>query len=610
MSLIVNKNIGAMTAHRYLKLNDESFAKSVERLSSGMKINRAADDPAGLVISEKFRAQVEGLNQAIKNAQDGISLMQTAEGALDEVTTILRNMRNLALHASNTGASDSAAVGADQEQIEQAIATLDRIANTTAFGSRKLLNGSAGVTATTTDADISFVSGTANTQAGTYAVEITTASVKGVHQSLARKGIDTIELHTADGDIAADTTLTFEGKAFGGETITVDLTSGQTVAQAATAIQNALNDAGFSDMTAAVNGNDVEITVNRLGDAADTGSSANAWNVTDSGNGFDGAAISASAQGTVTSATRLAQAEIITFKDGDGANVSVALTAGTTIGNAVSQLNDALDEAGFKVTAAWDSANEQFELTNDEYGASDIVKYSVASSLVDGTNDCATGIGESVGTDYTISDGLNGTAGVNVAGTIGGEVADSSNGIYLTGASGTAAEGLKIKTVGGAAAEAQGNVIVDQNSLTFQVGAFEAQTVKMALGDMRTNQLGKTATGTYTSQGLADGAYIRNLDVTTFQGAQDAIELIDAALTEVSSMRSQMGSFQKDVLEASVRNLGVASQNMAASESAIRDADMAEVMLDFSRAQILTNTGMAMLAQANQAPQNVMQLFR
>lgn len=607
MGLVVNKNIGAMTAHRYLKLNDAKFSKSVERLSSGMRINRAADDPAGLVISEKFRAQIEGLNQAIKNAQDGISLMQTAEGALEEVTTVLRNIRNLALHASNTGSSGSTAVQADQEQIEQAIATMDRISNTTAFGSRKLLNGSAGVTATTTDSDVTFMSGTSDTKAGTYAVEITAASVQGVHDSQAREGVDTVTLTSAvAGLVLADANLVLTGKVFNDETITVGLTTGDTMTEAATKVNTALTAAGFSDMTAVGTngvGGTVAITVNRLGGNHDDA-------VTATVNGtFDADGVRA-AQGTVTSATRLSQNEIITFKDGNGANVSIAITAGTTIGTAVSQLNSGLEEAGFKVTVAWDSANENFQMTNNEYGASDVVKYSVASSLVDGANDvAATGIGESAGTDYTIADGLNGIAGVNVAGEIDGEAATSSDGVYLTGASGTDVEGLKLKTEGGATAEAQGNVLVDQNSLTFQVGAFKAETVKMALGDMRTNQLGKTATGTYTSQGLADGAYIRNLDVTTAEGAQDAIEIIDAALSEVSSMRSQMGSFQKDVFEASVRNLGVASQNMAASESAIRDADMAEVMLDFSRAQILTNTGMAMLAQANQAPQNVMRLF-
>ncbi|MCD4783771.1 MAG: hypothetical protein K8T10_08080 [Candidatus Eremiobacteraeota bacterium] len=607
MGLVVNKNIGAMTAHRYLKLNDAQFSKSVERLSSGLKINRAADDPAGLVISEKLRAQVEGLNQAIKNAQDGISLMQTAEGSLEEVTTVLRNMRNLALHAANTGASDSAAVLADQEQIEQAIATLDRIANTTAFGSRNLLNGSAGVTATTTDSDVTFVSGTADTKAGTYAVEVTTASVKGVHQSLAREGVDKVTLTSAAaGLVLADANLVLTGKVFNDETITVGLLTGDTMTEAATKINTALTTAGFSDMTAVGTngvGGTVAITINRLGGDHDDAVAA-----TDNGT-FDADGVRA-AQGTVTSSTRLSQNEIVTFKDGDGANVSVALTAGTTIGTAVSQMNTALEEAGFEITAAWDSANEQFEMTNNDYGASDVVTYSVASSIIDGANDvAATGIGESAGTDNTIADGLNGTAGVNVAGEIDGEAATSSDGVYLTGAGGTDVEGLKLRTTGGAAVEAQGNVLVEQNSLTFQLGAFKGQTVKMALGDMRANQLGKTATGTYTSQGLADGAYVRNLDVTTADGAQDAIELIDAALSEVSSMRSQMGSFQKDVLEASVRNLGVASQNMAASESAIRDADMAEVMLDFSRAQILTNTGMAMLAQANQAPQNVMRLF-
>ncbi|MCE1246667.1 MAG: flagellin, partial [Firmicutes bacterium] len=159
MALMVNKNIGAMQAHGYLKQTENAFSKAVEKLSSGMKINRAADDPAGLVISEKYRAQVDGLKQAIKNSQDGISLVQTAEASLDETTTVLRTMRNLALHAASTGTSDSEAVAADQAQIAKSIQTLDRIANTTSFGNRKLLDGSSGVAGTTTDSSVSFISG-------------------------------------------------------------------------------------------------------------------------------------------------------------------------------------------------------------------------------------------------------------------------------------------------------------------------------------------------------------------------------------------------------------------------------------------------------------------
>lgn len=188
MALIVNQNIGAMNAHYYLQRNDAAFSKSVERLSSGLRINRAADDPAGLVLSEKYRAQVEGLQQAIKNSQDGINLVQTSEGALDEVTTILRSMRKLAVHAASTGTTDADAAAADQQQLESAVSQLNDLAANTQFGSRKLLNGESGTTGTITGANAAsfeYLNAGANVAEGNYTVAITTAATKAVLESRA-----------------------------------------------------------------------------------------------------------------------------------------------------------------------------------------------------------------------------------------------------------------------------------------------------------------------------------------------------------------------------------------------------------------------------------------
>lgn len=143
MALRINLNTSALNAHRQLQSTDQSLGGSIERLSSGFRINRAADDPAGLAISENLRAQVSGLGQAISNSSDAVNLIRTAEGALSEVHTLLRTMRNLALHAANTGANDTTAIAADQAQITSALAALDRIATNTQFGTKVLLDGTA-----------------------------------------------------------------------------------------------------------------------------------------------------------------------------------------------------------------------------------------------------------------------------------------------------------------------------------------------------------------------------------------------------------------------------------------------------------------------------------
>jgi len=155
MSLRINHNLAALNAHRNLLNTTGDLSSSMQKLSSGFRINQGSDDPAGLVISEQFRAQVAGLNQAIDNSEGSISMVQTAEGALNEINNLLISMRELAIHAANEGFNDADQLAADQAEIENAIATIDRIAQNTQFGTKKLLDGSNANTATITSANSS-----------------------------------------------------------------------------------------------------------------------------------------------------------------------------------------------------------------------------------------------------------------------------------------------------------------------------------------------------------------------------------------------------------------------------------------------------------------------
>src|SRR5690349_14658170 len=147
MGLRINQNIAAQNAYRSLSVSDDQMSKSLEKLSSGFRINRAADDAAGLSVSEGLRSQIGGLKVAVRNAQDGISVVQTAEGALTEVHSILQRMRDLSVQASNDGSQDSDAKAAAQTEVVQLKSELDRIGGTTAFGGQKLLDGSFGTKA-------------------------------------------------------------------------------------------------------------------------------------------------------------------------------------------------------------------------------------------------------------------------------------------------------------------------------------------------------------------------------------------------------------------------------------------------------------------------------
>ena len=160
MSLRINNNIESMNAHRSLLMNDRALSKSLERLASGQKVNRAADDPAALVISEHMRAQVSGMEQAIRNNEVAISLVQTAEGSMNEISSILVSLRQRAISAANVGASDQDMIDANQAEVENGLASIDRVVSSTQFGHYKLLDGTnAAKTVTNEDGSISIQEG-------------------------------------------------------------------------------------------------------------------------------------------------------------------------------------------------------------------------------------------------------------------------------------------------------------------------------------------------------------------------------------------------------------------------------------------------------------------
>ncbi|MGN6685963.1 MAG: flagellin N-terminal helical domain-containing protein [Actinomycetales bacterium] len=213
MGLRINNNIAAMNAYRNLSATDSAMSKSLEKLSSGFRINRAADDAAGLSISEGLRSQIGGLKQAVRNAQDGVNVVQTADGALTEVHSILQRMRDLAVQASNSGSQDSTARNAAQTELSQLNQELDRIGGTTRFGNSKLLDGTFGNTAASLSGAISGVTSGSLTTAvdfklsgsfqkadGTFgtlaATSVTLASATyngaGAYQTALQNGIDSV----------------------------------------------------------------------------------------------------------------------------------------------------------------------------------------------------------------------------------------------------------------------------------------------------------------------------------------------------------------------------------------------------------------------------------
>ncbi|MCP3972859.1 MAG: hypothetical protein GY720_00030, partial [bacterium] len=257
MAFRINHNIASMNAYRNLARNDMGLSRSLEHLSSGLRINKSADDPAGLVVSENMRAQIAGLGQALENSELATAMVQTAEGALTEVHSLLTSMRELAIHAANEGANSAADLAADQSEIDNALATINRIASQTQFGTKTLLDGSNGVTGNVTSGTVTFLSGTSATTAGTYDVEVTTQAEQatlGTGNSAAITGI------------TADETLTLTNDDTG-VAVTVNLVAGD---DRQTIIDKINAYTGSTTVVATTNGtDDITLTSNVYGTAGD-----------------------------------------------------------------------------------------------------------------------------------------------------------------------------------------------------------------------------------------------------------------------------------------------------------------------------------------------------
>ncbi|MFQ3611246.1 MAG: flagellin [Fimbriimonadales bacterium] len=238
MSLRINTNMASLNTLRNVERASDNFGRSIERLASGMRINRGADDPAGLIRSEDLRAQITGLEQAIANSQDATNLIKTAEGALEEVHTLLRSMRQLAVASGNTGTNDLTALQANQNQIRSAIDSINRIAMQTQFGTKKLLDGTSGVRALVTDPNqisgifvggsvlgsVSGASGEYRIASGAVTLDVTTAATKANISSAALNTGTTLASLVSDavGSTNVPGTLVINGVSFttdGSETL-------------------------------------------------------------------------------------------------------------------------------------------------------------------------------------------------------------------------------------------------------------------------------------------------------------------------------------------------------------------------------------------------------
>lgn len=580
MGLRINNNIASLNAQRNVARTDRKLSKSLERLSTGLRINRAADDPAGLVISETQRAQIVGLNQAVENSERGIALIQTAESALTEVNSLLLDIRELVLDSANTATTEPNALAANQAAIDNALATIDRISSNTQFSTLKLLDGSKANDISITDGgnthDLSFANSTLSTGAETVTIE----NFSEATYSVSNGATFGLASDPGAGDYGVD------GVVAGNHTISV------TQASATASVTGTTDRSGGLNVTTGSNDN-IKIT---LADQAQTEITVAQANYADADALVTAinAAIDASALSTATDVRAVNDGGYIKFESIDeGSVASVTLNTGTNDMLASLGVSDGATDSGLNAVVEFDqNANTITDMDGDgtsTYTLEDANGNSVSVELAAG--------GLNAGT--TVMSVIAATGDVKLS---GGDAVSFTAGQAATVTSG-GGDTVDV-TVGESvsAAGSEGITVVD-NSLVFQVGANRNQTVKIGLMDVGASSLSQNVSNASGFSRLSD------VDVADADKCADALLLVDSAIDEISSLRSEIGAFQANTLESNLSSLRLASENLAAAESVIRDVDFASEIAELTKQQILMQSGIAVLATAAQVPQAVLQLL-
>ncbi len=539
----INNNLMAMNTHRQLGINAGEGAKSIEKLSSGLRINRAGDDAAGLSISEKMRGQIRGLSQASRNAQDGISLIQTAEGALNESQSILQRMRELAVQSS-TGTNTDADREAIQNEVTQLKAEVDRIGETTEFNTQKLLNGS-----------LKSVGG------ATVGTDTTTGSVVAkLSAGKLTAGSAMNQVTSGANPVFVEETLTIDGTE-----VKVDwskLTSDEK-----NVLNNSMSDAASKNAAAAL----IKTKINEAIDA----SGANVEHIDVYADTAGKLVLESGSEGTNS------KIEVPAAGGGvvdlfTGTTASIVSAPGTSKYNGTTVAANSTAELRINGTLLKFSNNAA--ITNG--GAMSSGATIIASSINQAISLYNSSTGKSSGQEGFIED-------VTVSVTADGRFSIASESGPVELKDNTASTIVKDLGLSSAQTAAAGN-----GGMVLQIGSNEKQILQFGIDDMRSTALG-----------------ISSSKVDTAATASNAITDFDKAIATVSKQRSQLGAAQNR-LEHTIKNLDTSAENLQASESRIRDVDMAKEMMNFTKNNILQQAAQAMLAQANQAPQGVLQLLR
>ena len=684
----INTNVPSLVAQQRLGRNNTDLQTALARLSTGLRINSAKDDPAGLIASENLRRDITVVNKAITNSERASQLIATTEGALGQVSNLLNDIRGLVTEAANSGALSADQIAANQLQIDSSLEAIDRISQVTTFQGSRLLDGNLGFLTTAgtgfssiTDLNIDQANlGTSGnisvsvdiTQAATQATitETGTATANAVTSLTFSSGVDTATMD--------NTTTSFRiqanslGFAAGADIVFVDLNNGQgnetatyvaatntltigfegTAGVVSTAgdILNAINsdlgtlftatlatgangdlmdnnDVGNQgtmnydqiDITGAAAGalyNNVSVVVvggtSGAGDSATYNSTSKVLEVTIDNDGLStSATVRLAIDGLAEFSALVAGAPIgDTFIGGTGSiDLNATANTGTTGGAVLSA------SVTFRISGA--SGSEVFSFAN---GAT----YSDIASAINLVSD-ATGVTTAVasgnltmtssgyGSDAVvdievITEGAGGTFAANLSATraTGLDIAATINGVTATGKANTISLNTTALDLSFSVALGSSTDIaftITGGGAIFQLGGqvVSNQQARLGIASIATARLGG-ATGRLFELGSGNA---RDL-LTDVSGAA---AIVDEVIDKISSLRGRLGAFERTTLNTNIRSLQDTVANLVKAESSIRDADFAAESAALTRAQILVQSGISVLAIANQNPQNVLALL-
>lgn len=576
MPQVINTNIGSMNAQRNLNKSQSGLQTSLARLSSGLRINSAKDDAAGLAISDRFQAQINGLTQASRNANDGISLAQTAEGALDQTTNALQRMRTLAVQAANdtNTTSDRQSI---QQEVDQLKNEITRIGNTTQFNGKVLMDGS--------NSTFTFQIGANAGQQLSVGMSDMRASALGQQQGAVQTVSTRVALTAGEaGNIGVDLAANTAASA-------VAITTGDVVLSINHGAQNV-------DIAQARYGGD--IVTQASGDLIDT----NSINY--------GSGVAKDIAARVNAIAAMGE------KDSTGKVVfeGVNATARTEFNIGDSSVADSVGLNGTgpalenQNVGAGKLLDNALNINGVNIGEVNIQENDANGALTDAINSktAKTGVTASIdsngrlnltaadGRDILIqtNDGTAGTAG-NVANLLFNGGGSAVNGSGAAGAANDFTGALSMR-ISGQVTYAASDTIV----------ASSANTKLSAAGLDSTST---ASVGRGLQENIQDVGTIQSADVTTVAGANTLMKSVDSALKQVDSFRANLGAVQNR-FDMTIQNLDNVNQNLSAAKSRVTDADFAAETSAMTKYQILQQAGTAMLSQANASNQGVMTLLR